>query len=502
MPDRRCLPLTLCLLVAGTLCISNTHAARPDGKLKLEVVDETTDQPLPARIHLKNSRKRAVKTRGLGVAQHADHFYIDGEASLPLRRGTYTFDLDTGWEYRTRKGDFEIVRHADDTERITMHRFADLADEGWFAGDLDSSRSPVGFEIAKRAEGIAYAPTTVTRFHDSRWQSDKKTFGDAHIANTAARYESKWGELLFYKLDTQPELAKLIGRVASIESIQAAHDAGYYTIAADLTAWRLPIWLADDVLDAVMVIDRSSQLAGNLKSKQQGRSANKKLFPEPKGPGRWREAIYFHILNSGLRLPPVAGSGSGPTENPLGSNRVYVYSPDRKWSVEPWWDALTSGASVVTNGPLIRPVVFGKPPGFTFPLDSDGKFAAKIGLNLSTRQTVEYLELIQNGEPVLSVRLADWASAGGRLPPLEFAGPGWFAIRAVTTTQDRYQFALSAPYYVGNKPRISRRSCQFFLDWLEEYQQQIDAKAPDWQREEIALAKKFWQQRHQVATVD
>ena len=34
--------------------------------------------------------------------------------------------------------------------------------------------------------------------------------------------------------------------------------------------------------------------------------------------------MYYHVLNCGLRIPPVAGSGSGTNDNPVGTNRVYV----------------------------------------------------------------------------------------------------------------------------------------------------------------------------------
>ena len=75
--------------------------------------------------------------RVAGLNQFADHFYIDGKITLPLRVGQYTFELEAGPEYRTQNGHFEIERHADDSKRIEMHRFADLAKEGWWAGDLD-----------------------------------------------------------------------------------------------------------------------------------------------------------------------------------------------------------------------------------------------------------------------------------------------------------------------------------------------------------------------------
>ena len=128
-----------------------------------------------------------------------------------------------------------------------------------------------------------------------------------------------------------------------------------------------------------------------------------------------------------------------------------------------------------------------------------------MALNLSSRQKVEYLELLQDGEVAASVALRDWAAAGGRLPELEFDGPGWFSVRAVTTTEDRYQLALSSPYYVEPaaadqqpRERISRQSCQFFLDWLLEYQ----AKFEYANKADLETARKFWQSRLDQANAE
>ena len=84
-------------------------------------------------MHLKNTQGQVVKPKLTALNQYADYFYIDGRVTLPLMRGQYEFELEAGPEYRTQKGHFEIDRHADDTKTIEMHRFADLAKEGWWS---------------------------------------------------------------------------------------------------------------------------------------------------------------------------------------------------------------------------------------------------------------------------------------------------------------------------------------------------------------------------------
>jgi hypothetical protein len=173
-------------------------------------------------------------------------------------------------------------------------------------------------------------------------------------------------------------------------------------------------------------------------------------------------------LNCGLHVPPAAGSGCGTNDNPVGTNRVYVYCGD-EFSLERWWGGLEAGRVFVTNGPLLRPTVEGHAPGYVFRLGKAESLSLEIGLDLATRVPVEYLQIVKNGEVAVEVRLADWVNEQGRLPPITFDASGWFLVRAVTNSVETYQLASSGPYYVeqAGQPRISRRSVQFFLDWID-----------------------------------
>jgi hypothetical protein len=227
------------------------------------------------------------------------------------------------------------------------------------------------------------------------------------------------------------------------------------------------VWLASGKLDAIQLIHRHSLRDGVVDNEDDGHPRDESLFPGPTGNGRWSAAVYHHVLNCGLRIPPVAGSGSGPNDSPVGTNRVYVHCGD-DFSPESWWQGLAEGRVFVTNGPLLRPIVEGQPPGYVFHLEGRESMSLEIGLNLATRVPVEYLEIIKDGEVYVDVRLAEWKQKKGRLPPVEFDDSGWFLVRAVTSNPKTYQFASSGPYYVekSGRPRVSRRSAQFFLDWI------------------------------------
>ncbi|MFM9068261.1 MAG: CehA/McbA family metallohydrolase, partial [Planctomycetota bacterium] len=186
--------------------------------------------------------------------------------------------------------------------------------------------------------------------------------------------------------------------------------------------------------------------------------------------------IYYHLLNCGLRLPPTAGSGSGEAPNPVGYNRVYVHCGD-DFTWEKWWEGLRAGRVLVTNGPLLRPLVNEQLPGYIFQAYAGEKLELNVALNLSMREKIEYLEVVKNGRVVHEARLDDWIKKEGRLPLVEFEESGWMLVRAVTNNPQTMRYAMSAPYYVqfGDRPRISRKSAQFFLDWCQERIQQLEA---------------------------
>jgi hypothetical protein len=270
-------------------------------------------------------------------------------------------------------------------------------------------------------------------------------------------------------------------------------------IAVSPTAWELPLWVTIGGVDKVLLLGPQSQWKTAETSDPKGRARDTRFYPDGAGLTRWGEHIYHQLLNAGIRIVPLAGSGTGSTDSPLGTNRVYVFS-DVPNSVPKWWEQIEAGQVVVTNGPLVRPRVGGSPPGATFLVERGEQVDFEVALNLSTRDHVEYLEILKNGEPLHEVRLADFAAAGGKLPAVSFDEAGWFAIRAVTNDGKRYQFAESGPYYVATSDgmRSSRASIQFFLTWLEELAARpaVDGGCTP---AEVEQARQIWQQRLQRA---
>ena len=473
------------------------------GRLELIVVDRQTREPIACRMHLRNAAGRPQ--RAAKSPFWHDHFVVPGRITLELPVGDYSFELERGPEYVDRSGHFTIVPFADDSKEVDLRRFIQMSAHGWWSGDLEVRRPVRDVELLMEADDLHVAQVVT-------WRNDKDESrakpasedpvvcfdGDRYYHPIAGRYAWAGGEFLFFNLHAPlafegagPEYPPPISYTKTARRTPHAW--------VDLTKpfwWDLPMLVANGQVDSIQVAHSHlcrDTVAGNEAG---GKPRDRLLFPGRWGNARWSQAIYFHLLNCGLRIPPTAGSGSGAAPNPVGYNRVYVHV-DGELSYERWWENLRAGRVTVTNGPLLQPTVHGRLPGHVFQAESGGDLEFEIGLSLSTREPISYLELIKNGEVEHSIRFQEYARSGS-LPKLHFRRSGWFLVRAVTDLPDTYRFAMTGPYYVefDHQRRISRESAQFFLDWVYERARQLDVDDPAQRREVLEhhrQARDFWQ---------
>lgn len=488
------------LLAIVSCCAASPTLAAKRGEVVISVVDSKTNQPVAVRMHLKDQKGKTVKPPET-VFWH-DHFAVDGSIKLTLPQGNYTFEMERGLEYKTRSGQFFLEDGASDSKEVTMERFLDSTDEGWYSGDLHVHRPADGIELAMRADDLHIAPLVSW----STKLAPPKSFDSAPVKFDrnrfyqlfAGRDEREGSGLLFFHL---AEPLALHGAAkeypASVEWLtKAKQSREAFGVAEKANAWDLPAWIAAGGLDAVLVANLDSHRDGFAGKEATGKPREGIAYQNATGMGRWSQDMYFHLLNCGLQIPPAAGSGSGIAPSPIGYNRVYVHC-DGELTWDKWWNNLRLGKVVVTNGPIMQPKVDGKLPGHVFQAAKGTTLDLSISLNLSTREKIHYLEVIQNGVVVHEVRLDKWAENNGVLPPVKFSESGWLMVRAVTDNATTYRYAMSGPFYVdmGYKPRISKKSAQFLYDWVVQRAKQIKLADPTQREEVIAFhrnARDYW----------
>ena len=161
--------------------------------------------------------------------------------------------------------------------------------------------------------------------------------------------------------------------------------------------WDLPMLVANGLVDSIEVANSHFGRKAMQPDAKLGKPRDADRYAGPFGYARWSQDVYFKLLDCGLRIPPTAGSGSGVSPNPAGYNRVYVHL-DSSFDYRQWWKNLKAGQVVVTNGPLLRARVENELPGHTFRGEEGRELELQIGMTLTTREPISYLEIVQDGQ--------------------------------------------------------------------------------------------------------
>ncbi len=135
------------------------------------------------------------------------------------------------------------------------------------------------------------------------------------------------GGLLFYG---PSERDRPIPRTASClwnRVVDAAANDEIRVAIENPFAWPLPVWLASEQIDGVFILGDWLRLDRNVTKIKDGRGPIGPSVGDKKALGRWAERIYWNMLESGLRIPPLAGSGDDAQSTPVGYNRLYVADP-------------------------------------------------------------------------------------------------------------------------------------------------------------------------------
>lgn len=503
------------LLTLLTLSEFNGLNRTSANEFQVRVVDAETKQPISVRMSIRNARGALIKQRG--VPEHAGHFCFFGQHNFKLPRGVYSYTIEKGLEYKTVSGQFEIKRGSNDGVTVAVPRFTNLNDRGWWSGDLAVARPLDDLPILMDANGLSFANGIA---ETNAGLSDSDEFPDTALRSVNDRlaycqtgvYDSRAGGGVIW-LDIEERLKLPPTESWALHQFPAEPLPGDPLMFLDqASAWDLPVLLAElrrSELERKTDVDRGPALhgisiAGGTLTNQPRKINRADLRPVPESFAgdhafaRWQLAIYFHVLNCGFKIPPVAYSYSGESLNPVGYNRVYVHI-GQKYSPEAWLENLRLGRVLVTNGPVMNVLYNGLLPGETFLVDEGQSIEIEPTLTLSLKEKAEYLEIIRNGLVAEKISLDEYAKAGGRLPKVRFSESGWMAIRVVTSNPDAFHFALSGPIYiqVGQQRLLKPESAKFFLDWMVERARYVQDSGHPRSRElidQLRPAYEFWKE--------
>jgi len=354
-----------------------------------------------------------------------------------------------------------------------------------------------------QAEDLDFAPLITWWNRRNQWEPHKHP--------QAGEDEREGGALLFHRMQTPIDITKSTRETPApmvyVEQARKQNPGVWIDIEKPFW-WDVPVWLASGKMQSIGVANNHMWRSQMLPNEAWGRRRDTKRLPPPLGNGYWTQEIYYHILNTGIRIPPSAGSASGVLGNPLGYNRVYVHL-DGKFSETAWWDGLAKGNCFVTNGPLLRVRANGRLPGAVFTADGGKPLGLKLDVQLTTLDRLGKLEVIQNGKVTQTIPCNGDRNQAHSFP-LTVNESGWFLIRGIAETPKTFRFASTAPFYteLGQaKRRISKSSSRFFLDWVNERIERVKGNVTDKSQQAEVLrfhesARKFWQKKVREANAD
>ena len=512
----------LCLLLGQTFTLAQK------GEFTLSVVDSETKRPMEFRLEVRNAR--GIAQRVAKIPFLYEHMSVPKEGvAMKLPIGTYPMKIERGLEYLPVSGHFVLNRSAKDTRAESLKRFIHLAERGWWSGDLLVLRNPKELETLMLADDVHFVPlmNTVSEDAAEKWFDHNRVYTQTNyfldhadcrvsIFNFVTGFDFAAQKLeesvspipMLYALKEKDERIRFdlvdaeswdVPTLAALGMIQSYQLLGPHILPTQILPsgvdWkRIPKLKKTTKLDTKRLVE-DAQKKPSPATFSFSDERNPVRYGGPFGHQRWTEDVYFQLLNAGLQIPPSAGSGSGLSPNPVGSNRMYVFvdradyessgamegferdGANAGFSPACWWDGVDNGAVVVTNGPLLQPRVDGGLPGTQFTYDEETPVKLEVAMTLSTRSNIRYIDVIVNGKVTQSIQFQEYAKAG-RLPAVELDESGWFLLRVVTEDSGTYCCAMTAPFYVqlGKKRNpLQAAAAQFFLNWEKERVKQLEA---------------------------
>jgi hypothetical protein len=480
--------------------------------VRLTVLSSEDSGLIPCRIHLKDSAGKAIEAANLPFWR--DHFVCTGQVILKLPLGTYCYEIERGPEYSSISNQFSIENNQPLNLTNYIRRLVDLSHEGWWSGELHAHRPLADIELLMRAEDLHVAPVIT-------WWNKTNPWKDRSPTNLLVRFdhdrfyhimggedERAGGALLYFNLPRPLDIASAQYEFPSpMKFLLEARAQSNVWIDVEKPFWYdAPIWIASGRVDSIGIANNHMYRSGVYPGEAWGRARDMTRLSGVRGNGFWSQEIYYHVLNSGIRIPPSAGSASGVLPNPVGYNRAYIHI-DGELSYEKWFENLRAGRVFVSNGPLLRCRANAQLPGHIFKLRKGEKLNIDIEAKLDSRDPIAVVEIIKDGKLVASACGCDWNS-GDPLEKLTFDESGWFLIRALADVPDTFRFASTGPFYVEREDspqRVSKSSAQFFLDWVRERITRVKFENSV-EKEEVLRyhrdAERFWENKVAAANTE
>ena len=373
-----------------------------------------------------NRHKGPIRFRKLNY-----YFFTDGSFSVKVPPGTCRVEIRRGYEYTPALQTFHLEKG--ETLEATLHlrRWIDMAREGWYSGDTH-----IHFE---RDGGNDDALLTLTSARDIRYAFSLSMNTTGY--GLGQEFES-WGQA--HGLGEESTRKKGVYYLSSGQEYRAGNLGHVTVLAKEYVAASGPSENVNESPSLGVIADQAHQLSGFIGLNHGGyfrREADalgltgKMDFLELLQFGGYRglrlDGWYDH-LNLGYRWP-IVGASDFPYTRELGDCVTYVRS-DREPTVREFLEAVASGHSFATSGPMVFLEVNGKGPGELIASENEAISLEVEARVLSPLYPVRHVDVVWNGR-VVSRRFDPVGRSRWEISErLKVERSGWLAVRAYEGT--------------------------------------------------------------------
>jgi hypothetical protein len=464
----------------------------------LRVNDTATGQPTPCRIRLTNAageyfapfgRLTEFATGGnqdvggnllLGRKAFA---YIDGTCEVALPPGPIHVEIHKGPEYTPQHLEMTLGP-GKMALRVGVERWSDLRRDGWYSGDTRTHfLTPHAALLEAAAEDVAVVNLLATECSLPTPAGTAVTAipGILAFSGQHPALERAGHMVVVNTLNMHP----LLGSLGLLNCHRVVYPLSFGGSAAD--NWSLADWCDQCHRKGGLVVWTNSN--HEMKAFRFGEPLADLILGKVDAfeTGFFEDspfdalADWYSLLNCGLRVPLVGGSGKDSNTVALGAMRTYArLAPGEPLTYKSWIEAVRAGRTFVTNGPLLLLDVAGYGPGDTIHLESDGQ-TVHVRAEARSATPLDKLELLVNGGVLASASPSGSPSSAVLELDLPIPASGWLAIRCHGRKQQPTQnvFAQSSPVYI----RVGGRAMPADSSAATRFQHELQAMATWAQRD-------------------
>lgn len=512
-PKHRCLAGIWIVIFLTTYATSTFALAQETSpNLTLTVVDADSQTPLPARIYLTDADNKAfyMKASNPGncvpyikqnwINKNSTEYHttvVDYPCHSVLPAGNYTLVVECGKSYFPERMQFQIEASENVSKTISMRRWNSPSERGWYSGDTHLHRTIEELKNVVLAEDLNVAlPLTnwVTIAEKPPSAGDKNLEEIPNDLIEVDRNHLIWPRNTEYEIFSVGGKRHTLGALFVLghkEPIQttvppwepvikslANQDNVFFDM--DKLDWPFAMLLPSITPGATYELANNHVWRTEFAFRKWNSPAPKYILPPygqlQGGHRQWLDytfGMYYTLLNTGLRLPPSAGTANGVHPIPAGFGRVYVHQPDG-FSLSNWIAGLKAGRSFVTTGPMLYATLNGQDPGEVFITEDAGTF--ELNCELKSEKRLAYGEVILNGQPITLLRPQNKPLDTGAFSSIvkskvEVPRSGWVALRFGEPRPDgQSRFVHSAPWYfevAGRPTEILQEEKDYLISRME-----------------------------------